>query len=156
LYETNPVDTCKSFLLQIERGGYKEPCKGKSYTKLRTAQSALNVCIAALAGAIGISAIIMSPVGLSFIVVASMLLAGIIGAFGLGIGRFCVDENSKMSSLNYLSMAFKGGGMVITTFTLLNACGVLSLSPALQINLLCVMALVMVGAAIIDYRPTTK
>jgi hypothetical protein len=52
------------------------------------------VFIGALLGAIGISATIMSPVGLPFIVVASILLASIIGAFGPGIGRFCVDTNS--------------------------------------------------------------
>jgi hypothetical protein len=140
---------------KIESGLGSRPVKSGLYTKFRTTQSVLDVCIAALTSAIGISAIIMSPVGLPFIVIASMLLVGIIGAFGLSIGRFCVDENSKMKPLHYLSMAFKGGGIAIAAFTLFNACGILALPPALQISLLCVMAIVMIGVAIIDYQPTT-
>jgi hypothetical protein len=154
--QANPVSICKALILTEEQL-LKSSARSKSrlHTKFRTTQSALDVFIVALLGAIGISAIIMSPVGLPFIVVVSILLASIIGALGLGIGRFCVNENSKMNPLHYLSMTFKGGGMVITTFTLCNACGVLSLSPALQISLLCVMAVAMVGVAIIDYKLTT-
>jgi hypothetical protein len=113
------------------------------------------VCIATLLGAIGISAIIMSPVGLPFIVVASILLTSIIGTFEWGIGRFCVDTNSIVNPPYYLSMAFKGS-MAIAAFTVYNACSILALPPALQISLLCVMAAIMVGAAIIDYKTTTS
>jgi hypothetical protein len=155
-YESNPGNCCQQWITKIENDALADQLKDKSYTKLRIAQSVLDVCIVALAGSIGISAIIMSPVGLPFIVAASMLLTGIIGAFGLNIGRLCVDKKSRMDLLHYLSMVFKGGGIVAAVFTLLNACGILALPPALQVSLLCVIVIAMVGATVIDYKTTAS
>jgi hypothetical protein len=49
-------------------------------------------------------------------------------------------------------MMLTGGGVVIAALALCHACGMFSLSPALSISLLLVMAVAMVGAAVAGFK----
>jgi hypothetical protein len=130
-----------------------------SSAKLKHTQIALDVFVASLFGAIGISVIFMSPVGAPFIVASSVLLAGIIGAFSIGMGRF-VNDSKNLTGLqrasHILHMVLTGGGVVMVALALCHACGMFALSPALSISLLFVMAAAMVGAAVINIITTQK
>jgi hypothetical protein len=128
----------------------------QSFVKLKRTQTTLDALVASLFSAIGISTIFMSPVGVPFIIAASILLAGTISTFGVDVGRLLNNRHNLHGLIAYAPyiahMLLTGSGVVIATLTLLTICGTLSLPPILNISLLCAMAMAMVGVTVVKDR----